>query len=150
METKSMENEKAIKTHQPCEDCGSSDALAIYPDHTYCHSCKARTTTEGSEGYQSSVSKVRDSSLLNVKFQGLASRQLTRETCQFFSYGVGEYFGEYVQVAQYLDENRQVVAQKIRKKNKEFPWINRSATTQLYGQWLWRDAGKMVVITEGV
>ena len=28
------------KSHQPCEDCGSSDALAEYDDgHTYCFSC---------------------------------------------------------------------------------------------------------------
>ena len=26
-------------THQPCPDCGSSDALAIYPTNTYCFSC---------------------------------------------------------------------------------------------------------------
>lgn len=31
----------AIKTHQPCTSCGSSDALSIYDDgHTYCFSCE--------------------------------------------------------------------------------------------------------------
>jgi len=31
----------AIKTHQPCQSCGSSDALSIYDDgHTYCFSCE--------------------------------------------------------------------------------------------------------------
>ncbi len=28
-----------IKTHQPCLKCGSSDALTIYHDHSYCFSC---------------------------------------------------------------------------------------------------------------
>lgn len=28
-----------ISTHQPCPSCGSSDALSIYDDHTYCFSC---------------------------------------------------------------------------------------------------------------
>lgn len=28
-----------VKTHQPCEDCGSSDALAEYETNTYCFSC---------------------------------------------------------------------------------------------------------------
>lgn len=27
-------------THQPCTDCGSSDALTEYTDHTFCFSCK--------------------------------------------------------------------------------------------------------------
>ena len=30
-----------VKSHQPCPDCGSSDALAYYPENTYCFSCKA-------------------------------------------------------------------------------------------------------------
>ena len=31
----------AIKTHQPCTSCGSSDALSLYDDgHTYCFSCE--------------------------------------------------------------------------------------------------------------
>ena len=30
-----------ILSHQPCPDCGSSDALAQYSDgHTYCFSCR--------------------------------------------------------------------------------------------------------------
>ena len=29
-----------VKTHQPCSDCGSSDAVAYYQDgNTYCFSC---------------------------------------------------------------------------------------------------------------
>jgi len=37
-----IENEsKPVKTHQPCPDCGSSDALSIYDDgHTFCFSCE--------------------------------------------------------------------------------------------------------------
>ena len=31
---------KYKKTHQPCSDCGSSDALSYYTDgNTYCFSC---------------------------------------------------------------------------------------------------------------
>ena len=30
-----------VKIHQPCDECGSSDALSIYDDgHTYCFSCQ--------------------------------------------------------------------------------------------------------------
>ena len=37
--------EDALLTHQPCDDCGSSDALAIYADHTHCYSCDKHTWT---------------------------------------------------------------------------------------------------------
>ena len=37
-----MPDEATIDTHQPCPDCGSSDALAIYEAHSYCFSCQAR------------------------------------------------------------------------------------------------------------
>ena len=31
-------------THQPCDDCGSSDALCInYDESTFCHSCRKYT-----------------------------------------------------------------------------------------------------------
>lgn len=40
---------KALKTHQPCSDCGSSDALSIYDDgHTFCFSCSTNKDIEDS------------------------------------------------------------------------------------------------------
>lgn len=38
--------EKPIEVHQPCPDCGSSDALAVYPDHTFCFSCSKYSKLE--------------------------------------------------------------------------------------------------------
>ena len=54
-----------------------------------------------------------------------------------------------VHCANYLDDNRKTVAQKFRTRDKQFPWVNRKAFKGLYGQWLWRDGGKMITITEG-
>lgn len=34
---------KTIQRHQPCPDCGSSDARAEYDDHWYCFSCRIYT-----------------------------------------------------------------------------------------------------------
>jgi len=56
--------------------------------------------------------------------------------------------GTNVQVAPYYDGNEQV-AQKLRYQNKDFKFIGHSRKAQLYGQHLWRDGGKMVVVTEG-
>lgn len=35
-----------LQSHQPCSDCGSSDALARYDDHTYCFSCSEYRSVE--------------------------------------------------------------------------------------------------------
>lgn len=40
------ESDETCISHQPCPDCGSSDALAIYADHTFCFSCQARHKTD--------------------------------------------------------------------------------------------------------
>lgn len=37
---------ETLEHSQPCKDCGSSDALAIYEDHTYCFSCYKWTGTD--------------------------------------------------------------------------------------------------------
>ena len=35
-----LDGGNVVKSHQPCDACGSSDALCIYDDHTYCFSCQ--------------------------------------------------------------------------------------------------------------
>ncbi|WP_421868803.1 DnaB-like helicase C-terminal domain-containing protein [Pararhizobium sp.] len=144
---------EAIQTHQPCDDCGSSDALSIYPEHTYCYSCETRTKTDGDPsdhppraGSQSEGA----ASLYRCTYSALAKRNITEETARFWSYGRTDVRGQSgIHCANYLDENRQTVAQKLRFPDKTFPWTNRAAFKGLYGQWLWRDGGKQVVITEG-
>lgn len=143
---------EAILTHQPCDDCGSSDALSIYSDHTYCFSCEKRTNTDedGVPAASRAGSKsegARD--LYRCSYSALAARAITEETARFWSYGRTDIRGQAIHCANYLDDNRQVVAQKLRFPDKTFPWTNRAAFKGLYGQWLWRDGGKQVVITEG-
>lgn len=140
---------EAIHTHQPCDDCGSSDALSVYADHTFCYSCRTRRNLDGDDVKPVDRPKV-SGDLLRVSYTALPKRKLTEETCRFWSYGVAEKNGKRVQCAQYLDNSRNVVAQKLRYPEKSFPWTgNRKSFKGLYGQWLWRDGGRMVVITEG-
>lgn len=89
--------------------------------------------------------------LLDGEVKALPKRGLREETCAKWSYRVGEKDGKPVQIANYYNaEGTQVVAQKVRTKDKEFFILGslRDAAP-LYGQWLWRDSGKMVVVTEG-
>lgn len=55
----------AVKTRQPCNDCGSSDALVLYDDaHTHCYSC---STT-----HQNVTSNRQESRMDNVQLSGNA------------------------------------------------------------------------------
>ena len=73
-----------ILTHQPCPDCGSSDALTIYDWGTKCFSCKKAVFDEKNAGIQS-LSK---NSQAFKKVEGITrtiiDRKLSSQTCQFF------------------------------------------------------------------
>ena len=89
------------------------------------------------------------SDLINYETMPLTKRGIEEETCQKFRYGVGEYRGRAVQVANYCDMQGTVVAQKLRFQDKTFSWLGEPRKAGLFGSQLWRDSGKMVTITEG-
>lgn len=89
------------------------------------------------------------SSLISGEAVPLNKRGLSEETCQKWGYQVGEYKGKPVQIANYRTEPGQPVAQKLRFPDKDFTWLGDAKSCGLYGQHLWRDGGKMLVITEG-
>lgn len=89
-------------------------------------------------------------SLIEGEVKALAKRGITEETCRKFGYRVGTYSdGRPVQIAPYQTTDGEVVAQKIRFANKDFKFLGETKKAGLFGQHLWRDGGKMVVITEG-
>lgn len=79
----------------------------------------------------------------------LIKRNITEETCRFWRYHQGDFNDRPVQIANYCDDSGVPVAQKMRFADKTFTWIGEPKLAPLYGQWLWRDGGKMLVITEG-
>ena len=80
----------------------------------------------------------------------LGKRKITEETCRKWGYKVGEFSGQTVQIADYWNpEGTEIVAQKVRFPNKDFTITGKMKMAGLYGQHLWRDKGRMIVITEG-
>ena len=80
----------------------------------------------------------------------LPRRGINSDTCKLWQYRTGTHAGKPAQIAFYLNENtRQPVAAKVRYPDKSFAFIGNPKDAGLYGQWLWRDGGKMVVVTEG-
>jgi twinkle protein len=95
------------------------------------------------------VPEAADRSLIPSSSQDLGKRRIDRATCELFRYGVGSYRGQSVQVANYCDDAGRPVAQKLRFPNKDFVILGDSSQMSLFGRHLWRDGGKMLVITEG-
>jgi twinkle protein len=147
------ETDSEFLRHEPCPNCGSDDNLARYSDgHGFCFGCghyehpKKEATVEETE---ETPRKRNKKALVQGEVRALAKRCITEETCQKWRYHFGTFNGKPVQIANYCDEHGAIVAQKLRFANKDFLFQGEPKKAGLYGQWLWRDNGKMVVITEG-
>ncbi len=84
-----------------------------------------------------------------IEIAALPKRGLNEDTCRKFRYGVAQYQNKPVQVANYHGPDGQVKAQKLRFADKSFVVVGDMKGCGLFGQNLWRDGGKILVITEG-
>lgn len=138
----------------PCDRCGSSDARKTFENGSwFCYSCR-ESEGELPGGDPAKAPKRRSKAkpaggLIAVTPRDLVKRGLRLNTCEKWGYGVGTHRGQTVQVAQYRNKDGEVVGQKIRTANKEFEILGSIKECGLFGQWLWRDGGKMIVVTEG-
>jgi len=136
----------------PCDECGSSDANAVYSDgHTYCFSCGAYGKPEGASEPRSDASNppAGRTELLPIgEFRTLGKRRISEETCRKFGYSISEdKNGKAVQVASFKRDGK-IVAQKVRYPNKDVRYLGEKGVG-LWGEHIWRGGGKMLVITEG-
>jgi twinkle protein len=132
-----------------CDECGSSDAKAVYSDgHTYCFSCDSYGRPEGSESL-TPKQKPKGELLPVGEFRALGKRRLTEDTCKKFGYSIGEdKSGNTVQIASHKKDGK-IIAQKLRYPNKDFKFLVADDSYGLWGEHLWKPGGKMLVITEG-
>jgi twinkle protein len=150
-----QESQAEFVAHEPCPKCGSSDALARYADggaHCFNQLCDHHEFPEGdTSNTHESVSKQTSSSssLVQGEVQALLKRGITEETCAKWGYRVGRKNDKAVQIANYIKDGK-IVAQKLRFADKTFAVVGEGKKNLgLYGQHLWRDGGKKIVVTEG-
>lgn len=143
-------NEGQFLRHGPCDnpDCGSSDACAVYTDHTYCFACQKHTNTDedGEPQERRRVSNDKQQDLLRGEPFTTSIRAITPETYTFWRYTKGEFKGSPVHLANHYKDG-QLIGQKVRFATKDFKVFGKM--DDLYGRWLWQRGGKKVVITEG-
>ena len=127
--------------HEPCPTCGSSDANSVYTDgHSYCFSCQTYIPGEGDlHTHQMQT---------NVNFKGsaqrLQKRRISEAVCQFFKIYRDEAYLRFP----YFDSSGRLKGFKVKTKNKDFKYEGETTET-LFGQHLFPNSGKRIVITEG-
>ena len=136
--------------HEPCPSCGSRDNLGRFSDgHGFCFGCNYYEPGEGEEPLETRRPKKVNSDLIRGDVRPLQKRGITEETCRLWEYEVGTYKDQTVQIATYRDTDGNRVGQKLRFPNKDFKVLGSLKGCALYGEHLWRDKGKMIVVTEG-
>ena len=138
-----MNEESEFVAHEPCPNCGSSDANSVYSDgHKFCFSCNTYTPAEDWTHTHTQMTNER------VQFLGSAEqlhkRRISEATNSF--YRIYRY-GNTLRFP-YYNESGQVVGFKIKSKKKDFHYEG-GKTDQLFGQHLFPTNGKRIVITEG-
>lgn len=152
---------KAVAYKTSCTKCGSNDNYAVYRDghgHCYTPGCKAWNPAGEPIGQQASTTthlkpriKMDKSAFLEGKPLELKSRGLTVETTRRWGYLCGKKGdGTPVQIAQHFDEHGNVVVQKLRTPDKQFPIIGDADKLTLYGMHLFVPNPKQdIVLVEG-
>ena len=145
---------KFIKKHQPCPDCGSSDALSINEDgSTKCFSCKEFVSKRKKENFIESneITIIQNDTQQEGVYAPLSDRQISLETAK--KYGVRISYDSKGVIAKHhypytIDTER--TAYKVRETiKKDFYWKGSPKDTQLFGQNLFKEGGKYITITEG-
>jgi len=145
---------KFIKKHQPCPDCGSSDALSINEDgSTKCFSCEEFVSKRKKENFIESdeITIIQNETQQEGVYAPLSDRQISLETAK--KYGVRISYDSKGVIAKHhypytIDTER--TAYKVRETiKKDFYWKGSPKDTQLFGQNLFKEGGKYITITEG-
>lgn len=148
-----------LKSAQPCPDCGSSDALAVYDNGTHCFSCN-KSINNGA-----TVPDVRDFNtkrdffvketidyIKNYPSAAMPERGISEDVAKKYgvkvecseSTGLPEkYFFPYY-------KDGVIVGYKVRHVNeKKFYSVGNISGAELFGSQVVGEKGKLVIITEG-
>lgn len=142
------------KTHQPCPDCGSSDALSISNNGwATCFACQKKTPPDRGNGVEYmhtpapvvSLNPSLREKLTIEQYSGIPARAITKQTCEKYLClvdGADIIFG-------YSKPDGGLSATKTRRPDKTFIINGDWKSAGLYGQNLFNAGGKYVTITEG-
>jgi len=134
-----------LATHQPCPDCGSSDALAVYDWGTKCYSCGETRKADQQPKPKFTTVQSKMTNVNDLVISSVSERGLTRDTCEHF--GIGSFNGHYY--FPYFDDANLVAYKKRNMADKRFSIEGSWQKGGMFGQQLMPKGGKYVTIVEG-
>ena len=141
----------AALTHQPCPDCGSSDALTINnDDSTKCYACGVfRAGSSGPPTVTMETKNNNNNNFIDGEYRSIEARGIDEAICRRFRYQVGYLNGQPCHIANYYNAPGEKIAQKYRLDGKEFRCSGKP--DHFFGQHLWANPvpGFKLVVTEG-
>ena len=144
-------NAKFIR-HTSCDNCGSSDANAVYDDGTtWCFSCETFGSEDNMEAAQSPIKNVYTSNLSSGQITGIPDRKISADTCKAYNVTTLTNNGTiFKHIYPYYDDSNTQIATKIRTvQNKGFLSEGNMSGAVLFGRNKFSAKGKYITITEG-
>ena len=147
------------KTHQPCNECGSSDALVVNEDgSTKCFSCDKFHPPldeiyeeEEEEDEEMNHTPMKPNLLNHGEVAALPERNISLDTCE--TYGVTVTANKFKHYYPYHNEEGEWVANKVRltdiEGGKSFVTNGEWEEATLFGQNTCRKEGKYITLCEG-
>ena len=143
MKNPTLNSESEFVQHIKCEECGSSDGNSLYSDnHQYCFVCGA--WKPGSDHIHNHSSTNAPPMQSKGFAKRLTKRGISEKVCE--EYGI-HVDGDTL-CFHYKDSVGKTIGIKTKTKNKEFRYDGVS-DGRFFGQHLFRNAGKRLVIFEG-
>ena len=147
-------NDSEFLHHTTCDKCGSSDGNAVYSNGTsFCFGCRTWAMVDGVENNSPKpIPKggLMVDALLKGEYKPLPARGISDKICKKYGYSIGtDNNNNKVQIADYYDKTGELVAQKLRYKDKKFKFIGTPKKATLFGQNAFRSGGNQITITEG-
>ena len=143
----------STQVHQPCPDCGSSDALAIYETNTYCFSCKQWKPLDNESEPMSTATKIQPVSVhKKLTFTSIPDRHIELETCKKYGVKTGyNKLDQEIHTYPYYSKDRDHIVNKIRivDEKKFYSEGESGVDTTLFGQQLFKEGGKFITVCEG-
>tara|TARA_R110001592_G_scaffold305451_3_gene578058 strand:- start:456 stop:2198 length:1743 start_codon:yes stop_codon:yes gene_type:complete len=146
------EAESVVVGREACPKCrgngrdNSGDNLARYSNGgAYCFSCEYYERGEGSVIAEPSPSAFK---VYRGDIKALDHRKIDTKACRVFGYQTASINNKNIEIANYFKDGA-LVAQHMRGPNKTFHWVGKPRGCELFGQHLWGNGGKKIVITEG-
>ena len=148
------DTESVVVNRDRCPKCAATgsdragDNLAVYSDgHGYCFKCQYHTG--GGTRVTEPQLTTTEFKPIRGSFEALDQRRITEEIVRKYDYQVAIVNDKEIQIANYQGQDGTLSGQHIRGPNKQFVWKGSAKNLQLWGQHLWRNGGKRLIITEG-